>query len=520
MSKIKSIDEALDLIQDGAVVTTSGFVLWGMADWVFKAVEDRFLKTGHPNNLECVFTGSAGSEGSGFDRWAHDGLVSKIIAGHFGLNPNFCKYVSGNKCQAYNWPHGAILNSFRAAILGQKHFMSKIGLQTFVDPRLEGGKLNQVTTDDLIRVVEFEGEEWLYYPTPQFDIGIIRGTTADQNGNISIEDECGPMNMRDIAMAVKSCGGKVIVQVKNLSANKLTADRIEIPGAFVDAVVVCEEPEKYHRQTKDIYYSPRYAGHIDIPTDEVKALPLDPRKVIARRCAMELRPNSIVNLGIGVPELVANIAAEEGFADEVVMSVEAGMLGGVLGSGDTFGCAVNAIGLLSMAYNFDLYDGGNLGMAVLGLAECDAEGNINVSKFGPKLPGCGGFIDITQSTPLVIFASYFKASGAKVEKADGVLRILQEGKVKKFKNTVQQITFSGEYAASSGQKVLYVTERAVLELTKDGLMLTEIAPGVDLQRDVLDQMEFKPLIAEDLKIMDARIFTDCKMGFYPNHCGI
>ena len=481
MSKIKSIDEAIDLIQDGAVVTTSGFVLWGMADWVFKAVEDRFLKTGHPNNLECVFTGSAGSEGSGYDRWAHDGLVSKIIAGHFGLNPNFCKYVSENKCQAYNWPHGAILNSLRAAILGQKHFMSKIGLQTFVDPRLEGGKLNRVTTDDLIRVVEFEGEEWLYYPTPKFDIGIIR--------------------------------------VKNLSANKLTADRIEIPGVFVDAVVVCEEPEKYHRQTKDIYYSPRYAGHIDIPTDEVKTLPLDPRKVIARRCAMELRPNSIVNLGIGIPELVANIAAEEGFADEVVMSVEAGMLGGVLGSGDTFGCAVNAIGLLSMTYNFDLYDGGNLGMAVLGLAECDAEGNINVSKFGPKIPGCGGFIDITQSTPLVIFAGTFTASGAKLEAADGVLRILQEGKVKKFKNTVQQITFSGEYAASSGQKVLYVTERAVLELTKDGLMLTEIAPGVDLQRDILDQMEFKPLIAKDLKTMDARIFADCKMGFYPNHCG-
>lgn len=512
IDKVKSIDEALDMIQDGSVVAASGFVFWGLADWVFKSVEDRFLETGHPKNLECVFTGSAGKEHSGFDRWAHDGLVSKIITGHIGMNPNFCNFVNENKCQAYNWPHGAILNSLRAAICGQKGFMGKIGLQTFVDPRQEGGKMNRAANEDLVRVVEFEGEEWLYYPTPKLDIGIIRGTTADQYGNVSIEDECGPLNMRDIAMAVKNCGGKVIVQVKNLSASKLTADRIEIPGAFVDAVVVCPDPEQYHRQTANLYYAPEYCGHVDIPTNAMKSLPLDARKVIARRCAMELKPDSIVNLGIGVPELVANIAAEEGLSDEVTMSVEAGMLGGVLGSGDTFGCAVNAMGLLSMACTFDLYDGSNLDMAVLGLAECDSTGNINVSKFGPKAPGCGGFVDITQSTPLVIFAGTFTAGGTKLKVENGTLHIIQEGKVKKFKNNVQQITFSGEYAVSTDQKVLYITERAVLELTKDGLVLTEIAPGADLQKDILDQMEFDPIIAKDLKIMDESIFADGKMN--------
>lgn len=513
-SKVKSTNEALDMIQDGAVIASSGFVFWGTPDWLFKAVEERFMETGHPRNLECIFTGSAGLEDSGFDRWAHEGLVAKIIAGHIGLNPNIGKLVAENKCQAYNWPHGIISNSFHAAICGQKGFMSKTGLRTFVDPRLEGGKMNRAATEDMIKVVEFEGEEWLYYPTPKFDIGMIRGTTADQYGNISIEDECGPLNLRDIAMAVHSCGGKVIVQVKNLSASKLTADCIEIPGIFVDAVVVCPEPEQYHRQTKNLYYAPQYCGHMDVLTSALKAIPLDARKIIARRCAMELKPNALVNLGIGIPELVADIAAEEGFADEITLSIEDGMIGGVSGSGDTFGCAVNAMGLLPMSSTLDLYNGGNLSMAVLGLAECDAIGDINVSKFGPKLPGCGGFINITQSTPLVIFAGTFTAGGIKIEVDNGILHIVQEGKAKKFKNSVQQITFSGEYAASSGQRVLYVTERAVLELTKNGLMLTEIAPGIDLQKDILDQMEFKPLIAKDLKTMDSRIFSDSKMGFY------
>ena len=514
-NKVKTTREALDMIPDGAVVASSGFVLWGTPDWLFKALEDRFLETGHPNRLECVFLGSAGLENSGFDRWAHEGLVSKIIAGHIGLNPNISRLVSENKCQAYNWPHGVILEAFRAAICGQESFLTKTGLQTFVDPRLDGCKMNQAATEDMVRLVDVEGEEWLRFPTPTFDVGLIRGTTADAYGNVSIEDECSPLNLRDIAMAVHRCGGKVIVQVKNLCAHKLPAAQIEIPGAFVDAVVQCPEPETYHRQTQNLYYAPEYCGRIDIPTETLKILPLDAKKVIARRCAMELKPNALINLGIGIPELVGNIAAEEELNDDLILSVEDGITGGVPGSGDTFGAALNAIGLLPRSTTFDLYNGGALDMAVLGLAECDAVGNINVSKFGPKVPGCGGFVNITQSSPLVLFAGTFTA-GAMVEVIDGKLCILREGKVKKFKKKVQQITFSGTYANSVGQKVLYVTERAVLELTKDGLMLTEIAPGVDLQRDVLDQMEFRPLIAAELKTMDLRLFSVASMGLRPN----
>lgn len=365
----------------------------------------------------------------------------------------------------------------------------------------------------MAKVVEFDGEEWLYYPTPRLDIALIRGTTADLDGNISIEDECVPLNMLETAMAVKSCGGKVIVQVKNVSGTKLPAAQVVIPGVFVDAVVPSAEPEKYHRQTKGIYTSSVLAGHVNIPLEEMPPLKLDVRKVIARRCFMELKKDTIVNLGIGIPELVSGVAAEEGVADAMTMSRENGTMGGVPGSKDTFGAATNAMAMLPITSNFDLYNGGNLSMAVQGLGECDAKGNINVSKFGDKLPGCGGFVDITQSTPLIVFAGTFTAGGAKLEVGDGKLTILQEGRVKKFKTAVQQITYSGEYGASIGQKALYVTERAVLELTDKGLMLTEIAPGVDLEKDILDQMEFRPLISENLKTMDPRIFTDGKMGF-------
>lgn len=506
------MDEALDLIQDGAVVASTGFVIWGLPDEVFKALEDRYVETGHPGNLTCVYTGSAGLEGLGFDRWAHDGMIGKIIMGHTGLTPKIPQYINDNKCQAYNFPMGVVQNMYRASLLNRKGFLSKIGLKTFVDPRLEGGKMNSVTTEDLVRVVEFEGEEWLYYPVPRFNIGLIRGTTADEFGNVSIEDECGPMNMRDLAMGVKAAGGKVIVQVKNISENKLPGASIEIPGVFVDAVVQSKEPETYHRMTKKIFYDVARTGRIDVPASSIGDFPLNARKVIARRCAMELKPESIVNLGIGIPELVASVAGEENVSSDLILSAEDGMLGGIPGNGDTFGCAVNTMGTLSMAYNFDMYDGSNLSMAVEGLAECDSKGNINVGKFGTKIPGCGGFIDVTQPTPLVIFAGTFTAGGLKEEVRDGKLTIVNEGRAMKFRKDVQQVTFSAEYAVESGQKVLYVTERAVLRLTKDGIVLEEIAPGVDLQKDILDQMEFRPIISDNLKTMDEKIFREEKMG--------
>lgn len=512
MSKVKTMSEALDLIQDGAVLATTGFVHWALPDEVFKAIEDRFLETGHPANLECVFTGSAGLNGTGYDRLGHKGLIGKVIAGHIGLTPNIPALINANECQAYNFPLGVIAELFRCSTQGRKGLMTKVGLRTFVDPRLEGGKMNAVTTEDLVKVVEFDGEEWLYYPTPKFDIAIIRATTADKDGNLSLEHESGRLDPKNVAMAVRAAGGKVIAQVRYISDTKLPAASVEVPGYFVDAVVESKEPEKYHRMTTNIFFDKKYCGMIDAPADALKPLPLNVRKVIARRCAMELTPASLVNLGIGIPELVATVAGEEGFAQEMTLTSEDGIVGGMPGSGDLFGAGLNASATVTMPEIFDIYNGGNLDLAVLGLAEVNHKGDNNVGKFGPKIPGCGGFINISQSTPKVVFCGAFTAGGTKYEIGNGELHVIQEGKAKKFVKKVQQVTYSGEYGASVGQKVLYVTERAVFELTKDGLVLIEKAPGVDLQKDILDQMEFEPIISPDLKDMDARIFREEKMG--------
>ena len=515
MSKIMSMENALDLIHDGAVIGSSGFMIAGTAESIFKALGERYAQTGHPRDLTCAFCASQGNnEGQGYDHLTQDGMIKTVIGGHFGLTPALGRYIAENKCQAYNFPLGVMAGIFRAAIQQRPGEMTKVGLKTFVDPRMEGGRINEVTTEDLVKVVEFEGEEWLWYPVPKFDIAIIRGTTGDEDGNITMEHEAVNLEMRTIAMAVKACGGKVIVQVKNaVRAGSLTADKVEIPGIFVDAVVVSPDPLVEHRQTKAYFYDPSMSGHINVPVDSIPPLPLDVRKVLARRAAMELKPHSVINLGIGIPEGVAVVAAEEGFGDQLTMTTESGILGGIPCGGGAFGAGQNALGILDMRTMFDFYDGGGLDMTVLGLAEVNAKGDINVGRFGPKVPGCGGFINISQNTHKVVFCGSFTSGGLELEIGGGKLQILKEGRNRKFVERVQQVTYSGEYGASIDQDVTYVTERAVFKLTRDGLVLTEIAPGVDLERDVLGQMGFRPIIAEDLKEMDARIFQAEKMGW-------
>lgn len=515
MSKIVSMDAALDLIQDNAVIGSSGFVMAGTAESVFKALGERYAKTGHPKNITGVFCASQGDGvDQGYNHLAQDGLIGTIIGGHFGLTPKLGAYMSQNKCKAYNYPLGVMAALFRDAIQQRPGEMTKVGLKTFVDPRLEGGRINAVTTENQVKVVEFEGEEWLYYPTPKFDIAIIRGTAADEKGNVTIEHEAVKLEMRTIAMAVKACGGKVIVQVKHIAApGSLTADRVEIPGTFIDAVVVCPDPTAEHRQTVGAFYDPSMSGHMNVPMESIPPLPLNVRKVLARRAAMELRPNSVVNLGIGVPEGVAVVAAEEGFGDQLTLTTESGILGGVPCGGGAFGAGQNAMGILDMRTMFDFYDGGGLDMAVLGLAEVNQKGDINVGRFGPKTPGCGGFINISQNTRKVVFCGAFTSGGLELEIGGGKLHIVKEGSNRKFVAQVQQVTYSGEYGASIDQDVTYVTERAVFKLTREGLVLTEIAPGVSLEKDVLGQMDFKPIVSKDLAIMDARIFTDGKMGY-------
>ncbi|MBR2362417.1 MAG: acyl CoA:acetate/3-ketoacid CoA transferase, partial [Spirochaetaceae bacterium] len=372
------------------------------------------------------------------------------------------------------------------------------------------GNINVSKKDmDLVKVVNIEGEERLLYKAFPVNVGIIRATYADTQGNCTMEHEGALAESLAIAQAAKNSGGKVIVQVKQVvEYGSLDARLVKIPGIYVDAIVVASEEN--HRQTFGTYYNPAYSGEIRVPVDSLAPLPLSERKIIARRAAMELIPDAVVNLGIGMPEGVASIAAEEGLKG-MVLTTESGTVGGIPAGGGDFGVTTNPDCVLEQPAQFDFYDGGGLDVAFLGLAQMDVHGNINVSKFGPKIAGCGGFINITQNARKVIYCGTFTAGGLKISVAEGKLKIDQEGKSKKLISEVEQVTFSGAYAQEKGQPVLYITERAVFQLTPEGVELIEIAPGVDLQKDVLDQMDFKPIM-KDVKTMDGRIFRDALMG--------
>lgn len=480
---------------------------------VVYAVEDRFLKEGHPKDIDLFFPTNVGdgTDKLGMNHLAHEGLLRSVVGGHWNLIPAIQKLVTENKVQAYNLPIGTLAQLLREIAAKRPGVITKIGLNTFVDPRLQGGKMNEITKEDLVEVMEIDGEEYLRYkPFKKIHVGIIRGTYADENGNLSMEKEAAFLEALAMAEAVKNTGGIVIAQVEDVVQNgTLNPKDVKVPGILVDYIVKGTPANSW--QTYLDPYKPEYSGQIKKPLNALEPMPLNARKVVCRRAAMELTPNAIINLGIGMPEGVANVGNEEGLQG-LKMTVEAGNIGGVPASGVGFGASTNPDCTIDSPSMFDFYDGGGLNQAFLGLAECDQSGNINVSRFGPRIAGCGGFINITQSTPVVVFCGTFTAKGLKEKIGDGKLEIVQEGQIKKFKEAVEQITFSSEFATKAGQKVLYITERAVFELRDGVFTLTEIAPGIDLQKDVLDQMEFKPAIAKDLKRMDERLFKDELMG--------
>jgi propionate CoA-transferase len=415
-----------------------------------------------------------------------------------------------NQIAAYNLPLGVISHMYRDIAAGLPGNVSAVGLGTFVDPRLQGGKINARTTEDIVEVITLGGRELLFYKAPKPHVAFIRASIADPDGNLSLEREALTQDALAIAMAVKNSGGVVIAQVEYITeSGAMLPRRVKVPGILVDCVVV-SRPE-YHKQTYGTPYSPALSGEMRVPLDALPPMPFDERKVIARRAAFELMPNAVVNLGIGMPEGVADVANEERLLRYMTLTAEPGVVGGVPGSGMNFGSSTNATAQLDMNQQFDFYDGGGLDLAVLGLAECDARGNINVSRFGPRLAGAGGFINITQNSRTVIFIGTFTAGGLEVKVGDGQLTIAKEGKFRKFVEKIEQVTFSGEYAARMGKKVLYITERCVLTLTPEGLELTEVAPGVDIARDILPYMAFKPIIRTPA-LMDARIFRDEPMG--------
>ena len=509
MTKFITAQEAACLVPDGATVGLAGMGLSGWAEEVGRAIRNRFEETGHPCYLNL-------KQGCAMGDWkdrgvtvlgeAGAGLVTRWSAAHIGSAFALNKLVRSGDIQCHCLPQGVIVNLWREIAAGRPGLLTKIGLGTFVDPRVEGGKMSPQTKEELVELVEFQGEEYLFYKSFPLDVALLRGTIADESGNISFRNESVMNEGLAVASAAKNSGGIVIVQVEYLAQrDTLDPKEVAIPGIMVDYVVQAED-KSCCWQTEGVYFEPAFCGQIRKPLDQLPVLDLSARKVICRRCAAEMTSGCVANLGVGIPADVASVVAESGCADKITITAEAGGIGGVPAALPNFGSNYNAEAIISHNSMFDFIDGGGLDITVLGLAEADKFGNINVSKFGDRLSGPGGFIDITQSAKKVVFAGTFMAKATE-KIVDGELVIVEEGSTRKFVDSVQQITFSGKNARPD-QVVLYVTERCVMQLIDGELVVIEIAPGVDLQKDILAHMDFKPAVSPNLKVMDRVLFAE------------
>lgn len=502
--------EAAELITDGSTVATIGMTLVSAAETILSAVEKRFIETGHPNGLTLLHSCGQSDRDRGIQHFAHEKMLSRIIGGHWGLQPKIMELISENKILAYCIPQGQFAQLYRSMAGGEPGKITKVGLGTFVDPRISGGKMNDITLNapDINDVVVIDGEEYMRYKPIPMDYCIIRGTYVDEFGNLTTDEEAMNLEVFPAVLACKKFGGKVIAQAKyKVAAGQLHCKKVTVPGVFIDAVVMCDNPEQDHRQTHSFAFDPAYCGDIKVPLDSSDVLPMSVRKVIGRRALMELSVNDILNVGTGIPnDVVGPILAEEDVTDDVTITVESGIYGGTPMGGIDFGIAKNNFALVRHDDQFDYYNGAGVDITFMGAGEIDFEGNVNATKLGPKPTGAGGFIDITTNAKHVVFCSTFTGKGLECSFDGDRLHILKEGSLIKFVNQVQQISYNGKIARKKGQKMHYVTERAVFELSPDGVVLTEIAPGIDLETQVLALMEFKPIISDDLKIMNPNVF--------------
>lgn len=504
-------DEAAALVRDGdrVVVGGSGSLLQ-VPETLLAAIGRRFATSGAPTGLDVVHVMGLGDHtGRGVDHLAVPGLVRRFVGSHFVLSPAEQRLIARGDVEAIGLPAGTITLLYREIAAGRPGLLTDIGLGTFVDPRQQWGRMNERTGDGLSRIVELDGREWLFYPSLPVDVALLRATDADTEGNLTMEDEAAVSDNLAIAQAAHNSGGLVVAEVKRVvEAGRIPAGRVRVPGALVDHVTLTEFPF----QTPVTRTDPTRTGAQHNAPVEVPVLPLDHRKLIARRAAMELRRGELANLGVGMANGISYVALEEGVLDDLTLTVEQGIFGGLPGIGLDSGTAVNPAAIIDMTSQFDLYDGGALDLAGLSFAQVDRAGNVNVTRVGSTPIGPGGFIDISQKARTVLFCGTFRGGGIDVEVADGGVRIRREGRYAKFVDRVESVTFSAERAHAQGQRVFYVTERAVFRLGPDGVELLEVAPGVDLRRDVLDLMGFEPVLREPPRPMDPRLFDPARMG--------
>jgi len=504
--RLMTAAEAVALISDGDTIATGGFVGTGVPETLLAALQRRYLDSKQPRDLQLVYAAGQGDGGErGLNHLGEPGMVQRIIGGHWGLVPRLGALANDNKLQAYNLPQGVISHLYRDIAAGKPGTLTHVGLHTFVDPRVDGGKLNAAAGDDIVQLMHINQREYLFYPSFPIDIALLRGTTADHNGNITMEREALTLEALSIAQAVRNSGGKVLVQVERVTErNKLSPQMVKIPGVLVDAVVI-SSPEE-HMQTFAEQYNPAYSGEVTISRGHLE-FERDIRLLMGRIAARYLRKGSVINLGIGMPEAVAQAASEQGTIDDFTLTVEPGGIGGIPASGLSFGATANAEAIIDQPAQFDFYDGGGLDQAFLGMAEVDRHGNVNVSRFGSRMAGSGGFINISQNAREVYFMGCFTSGRQQVNILPDGIEVQANGPVKKFVEQVQHLTFNGQQALKTGQQVRYITERGVFRLTEEGLLLEVVAPGVDIERDIVAQMGFVPIMDGEVKTLDIALFT-------------
>jgi propionate CoA-transferase len=505
--KLCTSDQAAALISDGDTVACGGFVGAAHPEGLTAALERRFIASQSPKNLTLLYAAGQGdARERGLNHLAHEGLVRRVVGGHWGLAPRLGKLALTNKIEAYNFPQGVVCQLYRDIAAGRPGCITHIGLGTFIDPAVgNGGRINDRTTEPLVERIELGGRPWLWYKSIPINVSLIRATAADPAGNLSMDQEVMIGEVLSLAQAAHNSGGLVLAQVRELRDQLIPPQQVTVPGILVDRIILAHDHE--HEQTFAESLNPAYFQSLQGRTMPAPPpMERDERWIIAARACDELKPGMIVNLGIGMPEGVARVACERGILDACTLTVESGPIGGMPAGGLSFGAAVHPQAVIDQPAQFDFYDGRGLDFTALGLAQTDRAGNVNVSRFGDRFAGVGGFVNISQTAKHLVFCGTFTASGLEVRIADGKLEILKEGKTRKFLSNVEQVSFSASRSRELNQRVLYVTERAVFQLCDEGLELIEIAPGIDLQRHILDQMDFVPIMRQ-IKPMPSRLFT-------------